>query len=36
VLGVLVSAGLVAAALWLEQVCRVPPSDEDEAPPARA
>ena len=36
VLGVLASAGLVAAALWLESVCRVPPSDEDEAPPARA
>ena len=35
-LGVLVSAALVAAALWLESVCRVPPSDEDDAPPARA
>ncbi|WP_138760983.1 DUF3180 domain-containing protein [Modestobacter altitudinis] len=29
VLGVLLAAGLVAAALWLEHVCRVPP-DEDE------
>jgi hypothetical protein len=36
VIGVLISAGLVAAALWLESVCKVPPSDEDEAPPARA
>ena len=29
VLGVLLAGGLVAAALWLEHVCRVPP-DEDE------
>lgn len=36
VLGVLCSLALVAAALWLEAVCRVPPGDEDEAPPARA
>ena len=36
VLGVLCSGALVAAALWLESVCKVPPGDEDEAPPARA
>lgn len=35
-LGVLASGALVAAALWLESVCRVPPSDEEDAPPARA
>jgi hypothetical protein len=28
-LGVVFSAGLVVAALWLESVCRVPPDDED-------
>jgi hypothetical protein len=28
-LGVLGSAGLVAAGLWLESVCRVPPEDQD-------
>jgi hypothetical protein len=27
-LGVIASAALVAAALWLESVCRVPPEDE--------
>ncbi len=32
VLGVACAAGLTAAALWLESVCRVPP-DEDERPP---
>jgi uncharacterized membrane protein len=30
VVGVLLSAGLVAAALWLEAVCRVPPGQDDE------
>lgn len=37
VVGVVVSAALVAAALWLESVCRVPSdpsSTEDEPPPA--
>jgi hypothetical protein len=33
VLGVVVSAALVAAALWLETVCRVPPDDEGEGGP---
>lgn len=31
-LGVLCAALLVAAALWLESVCRVPPGDEDHPP----
>ena len=35
-LGVLVAAGLVAAALWLESVCRVPPGSDDEGPEADA
>ena len=30
VLGVLCAAGVIAAALWLESVCRVPPGGEDE------
>jgi hypothetical protein len=30
VLGVVLAAGLAAAALWLESVCRVPPSERDE------
>jgi uncharacterized membrane protein len=30
VVGVLLSAGLVAAALWLEAVCRVPPGQDDD------
>ena len=30
VLGIVLSFGLVAAALWLEHVCRVPPSRDDE------
>jgi hypothetical protein len=30
VIGVLLSAGLVAAALWLEAVCRVPPGQDDD------
>jgi hypothetical protein len=30
VLGVVLAAGLVAAALWLESVCRVPPAQSDE------
>lgn len=33
VVGVVSSAGLVAAALWLESVCRVPPGSEDDEPP---
>jgi hypothetical protein len=28
VIGLLLSAALVAAALWLEHVCRVPPEEE--------
>lgn len=32
VLGVVLSAALVAAALWLEHECKVPPSRDDEAP----
>jgi hypothetical protein len=31
-LGVVCSAALVAAALWLESVCRVPPSSGDDEP----
>lgn len=30
VLGVVLAAALVAAALWLEHVCKVPPSRDDE------
>jgi hypothetical protein len=30
VLGLLVAAGLLAAALWLESVCRIPPSHDEE------
>jgi hypothetical protein len=33
VVGVVCSAFLVAAALWLESICRVPPSSDDERPP---
>ena len=36
VLGVLCAAGLVAAALFLESVCRVPPEDHDPTDGARA
>ena len=32
VLGIASSAALVAAALWLESVCRVPPSTTDDEP----
>ena len=32
VLGVVCAAGLVAAALWLESVCRVPPARDDDRP----
>jgi hypothetical protein len=32
VLGIACSAALVAAALWLESVCRVPPSTTDDEP----
>jgi hypothetical protein len=31
-LGVACAGGLVAAALWLESVCRVPPSSSDDEP----
>jgi hypothetical protein len=33
VVGVACSAALVAAALWLESICRIPPSSDDERPP---
>ncbi len=33
VLGVVCAAGLVAAALFLESVCRVPPARDDDRPP---
>jgi len=33
VLGVVSSAALVAAALWLESVCKVPPDDEGDGGP---
>ncbi|SEP08774.1 DUF3180 domain-containing protein [Trujillonella endophytica] len=36
VVGVLSSAALVVAALWLEHVCRVPPSRDDEGGAAAA
>ena len=32
VIGVVCSAALVAAALWLESVCRVPPDEEHDPP----
>jgi hypothetical protein len=32
VLGVVFAGGLVAAALWLESVCRVPPEDGPDGP----
>ena len=35
-LGVLGSAGLVAAGLWLESVCRIPPEDHDPTQGASA
>lgn len=35
-LGVLGSTGLVAAGLWLESVCRIPPDDDAGTPGARA
>ncbi len=35
VVGVVASAALVAAALWLEHVCRVPPSEDDGGPADR-
>ena len=34
VIGVVASAALTAAALWLEHVCRVPPSEDDDGGPA--
>jgi hypothetical protein len=36
VIGVACSAALVAAALWLETVCKVPPGEDDSVPGARA
>ncbi len=36
VVGVACSAALVAAALWLESACRIPPSPDDETPQAGA
>jgi hypothetical protein len=36
VLGLVFAAGLVAAALWLESVCRVPPDRDDDGNGARA
>jgi hypothetical protein len=36
VVGVVCAAALVGAALWLESVCRVPPSPDDDEPPAAA
>ena len=35
-LGVVASAGLVAAGLWLEAVCKVPPDEDSRTPGARA
>ncbi|MGY1770378.1 DUF3180 domain-containing protein [Blastococcus sp. SYSU D00813] len=36
VIGVLASAALTGAALWLEHVCRVPPSEDDDPGSVRA
>jgi len=36
VLGLICAAALVAAALWLESVCRVPPGDDDAGMGTRA
>ena len=36
VVGVACSAALVAAALWLESICRIPPSPDDDTPQAGA
>ncbi|MBB3083415.1 DUF3180 domain-containing protein [Geodermatophilus sabuli] len=36
VVGVVCAAALVGAALWLESVCRIPPSASDDEPPAAA
>ena len=36
VIGVVGSLGLVAAGLWLESVCRIPPDHHDRTPGARA
>ncbi len=36
VVGVACSAALVAAGLWLESICRIPPSPDDETPQAGA
>jgi hypothetical protein len=35
-IGVACSAALVGAALWLESVCRIPPSAQDDQPPLDA
>jgi hypothetical protein len=34
VIGVLLAVALTVAALWLEDVCKVPPGDDDEDEPA--
>ncbi|MGY1632618.1 DUF3180 domain-containing protein [Geodermatophilus sp. SYSU D01186] len=36
VVGVACAAALLGAALWLESVCRIPPSSQDDEPPAAA
>ena len=36
VVGVACSTALVTAALWLESICRIPPSPDDETPQAGA
>ncbi|SDN50090.1 DUF3180 domain-containing protein [Geodermatophilus sp. DSM 45219] len=33
IVGVVCSAALVGAALWLESICRIPPNPDDERPP---
>ena len=35
-LGIVASVGLVAAGLWLEAVCRIPPDEDSGTPGARA
>ncbi|MGY1679731.1 DUF3180 domain-containing protein [Geodermatophilus sp. SYSU D01176] len=34
IVGVVCSGALVAAALWLESICRIPPSPDDQTPQA--
>ena len=33
VIGVVCSTALIGAALWLESICRIPPSQDDQTPP---